>query len=112
MKNKALKFYTLDEMMDKHLGQVGTPKRDAFEHELEMDLLSETIKKVRLEKNMTQEELGKLIGVQKAQIVKLEKGAINARLDTIFKVMTALNAKINFNIEIMSQQMTISNKIA
>jgi len=34
--------------------------------------MGEMIRKVRLERKLTQEELGKLIGVQRAQISKLE----------------------------------------
>ena len=34
----------------------------------------EVIKKIRLEQNLTQEELGKRVGVKKAQISKFEKG--------------------------------------
>jgi transcriptional regulator with XRE-family HTH domain len=49
---------------------------------------------------LTQEELGKLIGVQKAQISKLESGSGNVTIETIVKVISALNAEINFNIRI------------
>ena len=68
MKNQELKIYSLDEITDKHIGIRGTPKRDAFENELRLDLLGEAIRQARLERNVTQEELGRLVGVQKAQI--------------------------------------------
>jgi HTH-type transcriptional regulator / antitoxin HipB len=50
-------------MIDKHIGKPGTPKRDAFEHELRLDLLGGAIKKARLKRNLTQEQPGKLVGV-------------------------------------------------
>lgn len=28
---EAIKFYTLDEVKDKHIGEVGTPHRDKYE---------------------------------------------------------------------------------
>ena len=71
IKKKGLKTYSLDEVTDKHIGKRGTPKREAFENELRLDLLGEAIKQARLERNLTQEDLGKLVGVQKAQISKL-----------------------------------------
>jgi DNA-binding XRE family transcriptional regulator len=99
-----MKTYSLEELTDKHIGKVGTPKRDAFENELRLDLLGQTIKSIRQEQNMTQEELGELVGVKKAQISKIENSLTDARFDTILKVFRALNAKINFNVEIMNQK--------
>lgn len=99
-----MKTYSLEELTDKHIGKVGTPKRDAFENELRLDLLGQTIKNIRKEQNMTQEELGELVGVKKAQISKIENSLTDARFDTILKVFRALNTKINFNIEIMNQK--------
>jgi HTH-type transcriptional regulator/antitoxin HipB len=49
---------------------------------------------------MTQEELGRLVGVQKAQISKLESSANSATIDTILKVFKALKAEIHFNVKL------------
>jgi transcriptional regulator with XRE-family HTH domain len=57
------------------------------------------IKTARQERNLTQEELGKLVGVQKSQISKLENSLTDARVETILKVFKALNAKISFSVE-------------
>ena len=65
-----------------------------------MDLLGRMIKSARLQRNLTQEELGQLVGVQKAQISKLENSANSAKVDTIIKVFKALKAEINFNVRI------------
>ena len=102
-----MKTYSLEEMTNKHIGKIGTPKRDAFEHELRLDLLGQTIKSIRKERNLTQEELGEMIGVKKAQISKIENSLTDARFDTILKVFKALNAKINFNVEILNQKLVI-----
>lgn len=103
MKKQGLKTYSLDEITDKHIGKRGTPKREAFEIELRLDLLGEAIKKARLARNLTQEDLGRLVGVQKAQISKLENSLTDARFETIIKVFNALNAKIHFNVELLNQ---------
>ena len=95
-----MKTYTLDQVTDEIVGKIGTPNRDKFEYDLQMDLIGTTIKQTRKERNLTQEELGKLIGVQKAQISKLENNAGNVTLETIIKVFTALKAKIKFQIEL------------
>jgi HTH-type transcriptional regulator / antitoxin HipB len=100
MATKKLKTYSLTEMKDKYIGSVGTKERDEYEYELSMDILGKMIKAARQERNLTQEELGKLVGVQKAQISKLEGSANSATIDTILKVFKALKAEINFNVKL------------
>jgi HTH-type transcriptional regulator/antitoxin HipB len=100
MGNKELKTYSLAEMKDKHIGKVGTQERDEYEYELRMDVLGKMIKTARQERNLTQEELGRLVGVQKAQISKLENSANSATIETILKVFKALKAEINFNVKL------------
>jgi HTH-type transcriptional regulator/antitoxin HipB len=97
---KKMKVRTLGQMKDKYIGKVGTKARDAYEYELRMDVLGRMIKAARQERNLTQEELGKLIGVRKAQISKLERSANSATIDTIIRVFKALKAEINFNVKI------------
>ena len=95
-----MKTYSLEELTDKYIGKKGTKKRDNFENELRIDLLGHAIKQARQERNLTQEELGKLVGVKKAQISKIENSTTDARFTTILKVFDALGAKVNFNIEL------------
>lgn len=64
--------------------------------ELQLEILGEMIRKVRLERKLTQEELGKLIGVQRAQISKLENNTTNVTMETILRVFGVLKAKVNF----------------
>ena len=108
MKQRTMKLYSLDEITDKHIGKLGTPSRDAFEYELRLDLLGAAIKQARKERNLTQEELGQLVGVKKAQISKIENSLTDARFETILKVFKALNAKINFNIELLDQNINLA----
>jgi HTH-type transcriptional regulator / antitoxin HipB len=107
-KNLKLKLYSLDELTNKHIGKRGTSKREKFEYELQLELVGEAIKQARLKRHLTQEELGKLVGVQKAQISKLENSLTDARFETIIKVFKALNAKINFNVELLNQNVQLA----
>ena len=97
MANK-FKTVSIDIMIDKHIGKKGTKKRDAFENELRIDLLGVAIRKARQERNLTQEELGLLVGVQKAQISKIENSVKKARIETILKVFEALGATLKFTV--------------
>ena len=100
MAAKEIKTKSLSDMKDKYIGKPGTQERDEYEYELRMDVLGKMIKTARQERHMTQEELGKLIGVQKAQISKLENSANSATIDTIIKVFKALKAEINFKVKL------------
>ena len=102
MKTNELKTYTLNEIKNEFIGDVGTTKREEYEYELRMDVLGKMIKTARKERKLTQEQLGKLIGVKKAQISKLESSANSATIDTILKVFKALKAEINFNVKLES----------
>jgi HTH-type transcriptional regulator / antitoxin HipB len=102
MKTNELKTYTLNEIKNEFIGDVGTKKREEYEYELRMDVLGKMIKTARKERKLTQEQLGKLIGVKKAQISKLESSANSATIDTILKVFKALKAEINFNVKLES----------
>jgi HTH-type transcriptional regulator / antitoxin HipB len=105
---KKIKTVSLDNMIDKHVGKVGTKNRDAFEQELKLELLGYAIKEARLHHNLTQEQLGKLVGVQKAQISKLENNFTNARFDTVLKVFNALQAKVNFKVELPKRKLKVA----
>lgn len=103
-----MKTYTFEEAKDKYLGKKGTEKREKYEHELRLELITEAIKTARKERNLTQEQLGKLVGVQKAQISKLENNLTDARFETILKVFKALQVKVNFSIELMNEHINLA----
>lgn len=105
MATSKFKTVSLDTIIDKHIGKRGTSNRDAFENELRIDLLGQAIKQARQERNLTQEQLGELVGVQKAQISKIENSVKNARFETIIKVFEALGAKVSFNVELNKQKL-------
>ena len=110
MKNKEekLEMFSFDQIKDEFIGKEGTVKRTLYEQELQMEIIGDLIKKVRLERNMTQEELGKLIGVQRAQISKLENNTTNVTIETILRVFSALKAKVNFNVEILDNKVKVA----
>lgn len=105
---KPFKTVSLEALTDKHIGKKGTPEREAFDYELRLDLLGEAIKAARKERNLTQEQLGKLVGVKKAQISKIENSLTDARFETIIKVFKALNARINFKVELLNEKVELA----
>lgn len=105
----ATKGKKLSEIKDKYIGKVGTPDRDKYEFDLKLELLGEMIKRTRLERHLTQEELGKLIGVQKAQISKLERNASNVTIETVLRVFKALQANVKFKVELSGDDVNLAS---
>lgn len=87
----------VSEIVDEVWGKIGTPERDEMEAQLKEELnayfIGEAIKKARKAQNLTQEELGERIGVQRAQISRLEKGKSVITLPTMSRVFRALGIK-------------------
>lgn len=67
---------------------------------LEKDVIGKLIKSLRRIRNYSQAKLGSLLGVQKAQISKLEKSDRNLTLFSMIKIFKALKTKISFKIEL------------
>ena len=88
-----MKLYSLEEVKDDLLGKVGTPTRDEHERKVEESLyayrIGEAIKKARMMQNLTQEELGERIGVQRAQISRIENG-YSISIPTMSRIFKAL----------------------
>jgi DNA-binding XRE family transcriptional regulator len=97
-----MKLYSLDEITDEFVGKRGTPERELFEQELQLEVLSAAIKQLREERNLTQQQLSELVGVQKSQISRLERDASSVKMQTVLKVFTALKATVSF--KVMMQQ--------
>lgn len=107
-KKRKMKMMSLEELKDRDIGKVGTPERDQFEFELKMEILGEMIKSVRKERQLTQEQLGELIGVQKSQISKLERNTKNVTIETILKVFNALKANVTFSVQLERSDLNIA----
>ncbi len=107
-KRKKMKIMTLEELKDRDIGKVGTAERDQYEFDLKMEVLGNMIKSVRKERQLTQEQLGQLVGVQKSQISKLERNTKNVTIETILKVFNALKANVKFSVQIEHSDLNIA----
>lgn len=92
-----MKVYTFEEIEDEFFGKKGTPERDAYEDEKQMIIVGSALKKARMSKNLTQEELGKMVGVQKAQISKIENGK-DMKLSSLVRYLHALGLSTQLHI--------------
>ena len=101
MESKKRQWKTLEEVTDKYIGGKGSPERDAFDASLEAALIGAAIKEARKAQNLTQKELGERVGVQSAQISKIESGR-NLTVSTIVRVLSALGLKADLSIQGLS----------
>lgn len=84
---------------DETKSKTGTADKDVFEYDLRTGIMGTMIKQARKKRNMTQSDLGKLLGVQRAQISKLENNTKDFRIGTIIKAIEALGAKVKLSVE-------------
>lgn len=95
-----MKSYKISDAEDLLIGKKGTKEREEYEFELKLELIGDMIKMARKKKDLTQAQLGELVGVKKAQISRLENSTGNVTLETILKIFNALGAQLNFNLQI------------
>lgn len=73
-----MEYKTLDELIERDLGIIGTPERDEFEANVKKEVddyfIGEAIKETRKKQGLTQEQLGERMGVKKSYISKMENG--------------------------------------
>ena len=93
----AMKLTSLEELKDRDLGPVGTPKRDEFERKLAEEIhayhVGEAIRRARESQNLTQSQLGEKMGVKKAQVCRLESGK-SITLSSMMRVFNALGVQV------------------
>ncbi len=94
---EKMKVYSQEEMLDRTLGPKGTPERDEYDAQVKDYLVGLAIRRAREAQNLTQEQLGERIGVQRARISSIEKGT-NLRLSTLRRIFTALGMEVNLSI--------------
>ncbi len=93
----AMKLHSLDELTDRYIGPVGTPKRDEFESKLAEELhayhVGEAIRKAREAQQLTQAQLGEKMGVQRAQVCRIESGK-SITLASMMRAFRAMGVQV------------------
>lgn len=94
MKNyKNIKSF--DDLIEVEHGKIGTEKRNQFEENSQMFIISEMLKEARKEANLTQEQLADKTGTKKSYISKLENGKGNVQLSTLIRIFEiGLNKRV------------------
>ena len=92
-----MKLYSFEELLDEDYGPIGTPERDRFERSVDEAVqayrVGEAIKQAREAQKLTQAELGEKMGVQRAQVCRIESGK-SITLASMMRAFRALGVQV------------------
>ena len=101
MKNEHSDIKSWSQIKDDVYGTTGSSRRDELDREVEAFKIGLMIRQARESKNMTQEELGKIISKKRSYISRVENDGSNMNLKTLFEIVEkGLGGKVNIAIEI------------
>lgn len=87
-----------EELLDEVIGKKGTEERERFEDELRAEVLAYRIKELRKNKHLTHSQLADKLGMDKTHISKIESGKQNLTIQSINRILRALDARIQFEL--------------
>ena len=85
---------SMDAVLDKLYGKVGTPEREEFRKEAYSYCVGQLTSDARKQERMTQAELAEKVGTNKSYISRIEKGAIEPGVGLFFRIIDALGLKM------------------
>ena len=101
MKAKKNKVVHWEDFLDKEYGKRGTRGREKYDMESRAFALGVTIKSIREQKHLTQEQLAAKCGTTKSYISRIENNASDIRLSTLMRILyDGLGARLNFEIKV------------
>ncbi len=98
MTKKELKMFDVDEQLDAAFGKEGTTEREAAKIKANTLFIGQVIEQARRKAAITQTELAKKIGTDRAYISRVEAGEIDPTVSTFYRIASALG----LNVELMS----------
>lgn len=103
MKKKNLT--SLNELLDKEYGPLGTSEREKYEREYQDFKIGVLLQESRKEAHLTQEELATRINTKKTYISRLENNNTDLRFSTLKRIVEdGLGGKLIIKIELPNQE--------
>lgn len=91
---------SFEDHLEQQYGKRGTPQREAFEEGFEAFKLGVTIRQMRKENSLTQEQLAKKCGTTKTYISRIENDASDIRLSTLMRIIRdGFGKKLKLHVE-------------
>lgn len=92
---KLAKLHSVDEMLDKRYGVVGTDTRQAFHEKSMAWYYEEILRDRRKQLKITQQQLADKVGTARSYIARVEKGETDLQLSSFIKIANALGFQLN-----------------
>jgi ribosome-binding protein aMBF1 (putative translation factor) len=101
MKKEQSNIKSWTQIKDDVYGKKGSTRRDELDREIETFKIGLLIRQARESKNMTQEELGKVISKKRSYISRVENDGSNMNLKTLYDIVEkGLGGKVDIAIKI------------
>jgi len=101
MKKEHSNIKSWTQIKDDVYGKKGSSRRDELDREIEAFKIGLLIRQARESKNMTQEELGKIISKKRSYISRVENDGSNMNLKTLYDIVEkGLGGKVDIAIKI------------
>ena len=98
MKNPNIK--TWKTIKDDIYGKQGTDRRDELDREVEGFKIGILLRKAREDRNITQDQLARLVDKKRTYISRIENDGANMTLKTLFDIVEkGLGGKVNISID-------------
>lgn len=93
--DKYKNIENFNQLLDIEYGEIGSTKRNEYQANAQMFIISEMLKQARKEAKMTQAELAEKAGTKKSYISKLENAKGNIQLSTLIRIFEqGLNRRV------------------
>ena len=101
MKKENKDIKTWSEIKDSVFGKKNTARREQLDREFETFKIGLLLRQARVSKNMTQEELAKVIDKKRTYISRVENDGSNITLKTLFEIVEkGLGGKVTIGINV------------
>jgi ribosome-binding protein aMBF1 (putative translation factor) len=96
-KKKKMKIFDVSAQLDERFGKEGTPSRIEAEEQALAFFAGQIVEDARKKALLTQTELARRIGSDRAYISRVESGKTEPKISTFYRIMNAIGCKIEFS---------------
>ena len=97
VKKKNMKLFDVSAQLDERFGKEGTASRIEAEEKALAFFAGQIVTDARKKACITQAELARRIGSDRAYISRVESGKTEPKISTFYRIMTAIGCRIEFS---------------
>ena len=99
-KEKNMKLFDVSTQLDERFGKEGTASRIEAEEKALAFFAGQIVTDARKKACITQAELARRIGSDRAYISRVESGKTEPKISTFYRIMTAIGCRVEFSMPI------------